>query len=150
MINMFIHLSSFFESCGTNSIFINYCLVPIVVIPFHLTTASTFTHVYQFVRHRLPNQLFGFKYKIKHKQVRPANGSHCVWLCRNHCIPRRYKATTTTTTTKPVYNTTYSCRHQSSNYNRDYMFNIHFPEYFSSIYHQIPSTNQTPIKNLET
>ena len=138
MINMFLHLFSFFDSCGTNSIFVNYCLAPIMVIPSHLTRASTYIHLYQFVQYRLPNQLFGFKYKIKHKQVRSTNGSYGTWLRRNHYIPQCNKAPTTIITRKPVYNTSFSCRHQSSNYSRYYMFNIYFPEYFSSIYHEFP------------
>ena len=64
MIDMFLHLFSFFENYGTNSIYVYYCLLPIMVIPFHLTTANTYTHLYRFVRYRLPNQLFGFNFKI--------------------------------------------------------------------------------------
>ena len=41
----------------------------------------------------------------------------------------------------------FSCRHQSSNYSHAYMFNIYFPEYFSSLYHDFPSNN-TPTTSL--
>ena len=158
---MFLLFFSFLESCGTNSIFVNYYLAPIMVIPFHLSTASTYTRLYRFVRYRLSNQLLGIKhnnycpnrfrllyrlFKIKRKRVRPTNSSHSAWLRCYHCIPRRRKvpSTTTTTTTKSPYNTCYSCCHQSSNYSQDYMFNIELLEYFSSIYHHFLSTKPKP------
>ena len=50
-IDKFLCFSSFLESCGTNSIFVNYCSLPIVVIPFHLSTASTYTCLYRFIRY---------------------------------------------------------------------------------------------------
>ena len=140
MIDMFLHFFSFFENCGTNLIFVYYCLLPIVVIPFHLITANTYTRLYQVVQYQLPNQLLGFNFQIKRKKI--CNESYDVWLRHHHSIPRRYKTTTTTTTTittKPTFITSYSCRHQSSNYSRDYMFNIHFLAYFSSLYHAFPS-----------
>ena len=118
---------SFMEHCGSNPFFVIYCLPLIVVIPFHLTSVSTYTRLYRFVRYRL---LFFLRNKPK---LRRKSCSYGAWLRRNHRIPRRQQNRTRTTTTS-TYNTSYSCQHPSSKYSRDYMFNIYFPEYFSGIF----------------
>ena len=133
--------------------FVNFYLLPIVIITFQFSTASTYTCLYRFVKYRVPNQLLGFKHnnhcpnlfwllyklcKIKHRQVCPTNGSYHTWLCCYHCIPCHCKVPSATAI---PYNTSYSCHHPSSNYSQDYMINKEFPAYFLSMYnHQFPST----------
>ena len=65
--------------------------------------------------------------------------SYGAWLHLFHRIPCCHNVPSTTINKSP-YKSYFSCHHQSSNYIRDYMFNIEFLEYFASIYHRFPST----------
>ena len=101
--DMLLLFFSFIENYGTNSIFIDYYLLPVVVIPFHLSTASTYnTCLYWFVKYWLIYKLFKIKpnkyrpnqyqllyklFKIKRNKILPTNGSYGTWLSCYHHIP---------------------------------------------------------------
>lgn len=103
-----IYLFIYFIKYNLNtSFFINYCFLPTVAIPLQLSTASTYTCLFQNIHLKF--------WQDCQSNPRPVNGSYCVWLCCYHRHPGR-NPTQPRAQAQLVQNMSCLSQHFSSNY----------------------------------